>query len=1314
MKDNKLEIPEERDVQSGKERPIFLELVGNFEVKLKNKTREEKIKIIKGEASLIEGDLDKNCFFDSKNISRKDLNCKRKKGNIRRYNKNNNKRNRINYKKNTFLIIIIMLFFNLIIPNNNMIEYKSSSITLKIQGSGFNNILSSSFQSIYYPNITYINGNIISINNFTQYFNEINNSIKLVWNNSINNCYRMFHGCSNIIEIDLSNFDTSEVSIMWSMFEGCSQLSSLNLSNIDTSQVTDMDSMFCGCSQLISLDLSNFKTSNVIWMNNMFSGCSQLSSLDLSNFNTTNVNYMNDMFSNCSQLSSLDLSNFNTSYVEDMYNMFSGCSQLSSLNLSNFNTSNVYYMNDMFSGCSQLSSLDLSNFNTSNVEDMNNMFSGCSQLSSLNLSNFNTSNVYYMNNMFSGCSHLSSLDLSNFNTSNAEDMNNMFSGCSKLEYINLNNFIGNNSLLLDDILNNAPINLVLCLSGSGAQILENLMDKNYYTLDCSVNWKINQKKIINKTDICFDNFNRGILYKFVYHGLYYENFINGNLTNNSTIKYCQCDINNCSSCSNISFIDLEYDLYEVEDNDNQNGYRKCYKDTTGYYLDMNDSIYKKCYYSCEKCEVQGNNNTHNCEKCSNDYPLEFKINNNYTNYSNCFQNCRYYYYFDENNDFFCTDNNTCPKKFPILIGIECQKDIKIINMDENLNNCLNNEKTNEKEIYCYDTILKDIEDIYSSRYFDTSDIDNGLDQIIEIDKTRVILSTTENQKNNINSDFTTIDLGDCEQSLRQAYNLSDDDTIYIKMLEISQEEMQVPKVEYDIYTKSNGKNLIKLSLNACQNTKISLLIPINVDNIDKLNSSSGYYNDLCYTATSDSGTDISLEDRKNEYPSKAPCQDGCDFSYYNDTLKKAKCACKAKESSSSFEDMKIDKNKLLENFKNLKNIVNVKLLKCLKVLFNKKGLIKNVGFYIFSTIFIFHIIILILFYQKRLNLLIDKIKCIIFAIKILKSKKGEEKIIGFKEVNDNNNYVNEIIIDDGNVQIKRKANKIRKNRYKVTKKEREKVLDISNKDDNSDNKIYINRNNNIVTDGNNKMEFKNYPQLYEIKKYESIMDYTEDEMNDLSYDLALKNDKRTYWQFYISLIKTKHEFIYAFVFNKDYNSRIIKIDLFVFGFGLNYAVNGLFFNDDTMHNVYENKGLFDISYQLPLIIYSSFISMFLSALVQILGLSNDAIISFKQSEEAQNVDKRGKKLIKMLKIKFVFYFILSFILLIAFFYYISIFDAVYKNTQFLLLQDTFIGFALSMVTPFVIYLIPGLFRLPALAAHNRRCVYNFSKLFTIL
>ena len=145
-----------------------------------------------------------------------------------------------------------------------------------------------------------------------------------------------------------------------------------------------------------------------------------------------------------------------------------------------------------------------------------------------------------------------------------------------------------------------------------------------------------------------------------------------------------------------------------------------------------------------------------------------------------------------------------------------------------------------------------------------------------------------------------------------------------------------------------------------------------------------------------------------------------------------------------------------------------------------------------------------------------------------------------------------------------------------------------------------------------------------------------------------------------------------------------------------------------MHNVYESKGLFDVSYQVPIIIYSSFISIFLGALVQMLGSSNDAIIVFKQSEETNNINERGEKLIKKIKIKFVFYFILSFLLLFCFWYYISMFDAVYRNTQFLLLQDTAIGFGLSLVTPFIIYLIPGLFRIPSLRTpqQDKKCLYN--------
>ena len=158
------------------------------------------------------------------------------------------------------------------------------------------------------------------------------------------------------------------------MFYGCSNLTNLDLSNFNTQNVTNMREMFCGCSNLTNLDLSNFNTKNVTDMIGMFYGCSNLTNLDLSNFNTKNVTDMNEMFANCSNLTNLDLSNFNTKNVTNMMGMFYGCSNLTNLDLSNFNTKNVTDMSRMFANCSNLTNLDLSNFNAQNVTDMSEMF----------------------------------------------------------------------------------------------------------------------------------------------------------------------------------------------------------------------------------------------------------------------------------------------------------------------------------------------------------------------------------------------------------------------------------------------------------------------------------------------------------------------------------------------------------------------------------------------------------------------------------------------------------------------------------------------------------------------------------------------------------------------------------------------------------------------------------------------------------------------------------------------------------------------------------------------------------------------------
>ena len=124
----------------------------------------------------------------------------------------------------------------------------------------------------------------------------------------------------------------------------------------------------------------------------------------------------------------------------------------------------------------------------------------------------------------------------------------------------------------------------------------------------------------------------------------------------------------------------------------------------------------------------------------------------------------------------------------------------------------------------------------------------------------------------------------------------------------------------------------------------------------------------------------------------------------------------------------------------------------------------------------------------------------------------------------------------------------------------------------------------------------------------------------------------------------------------------------------------------------------------------------LNTLLKMLALSNNSIVEFKQNKKKEDVNERGEKLKNKLNIKFILYFIISFIFLIFFWYYLSMFGAIYKNTQYYLLKDTLISFALSQIYPFGLNLIPGIFRIPSLSDSNnkRECLYKFSKILQII
>ena len=184
--------------------------------------------------------------------------------------------------------------------------------------------------------------------------------------------------------------------------------------------------------------------------------------------------------------------------------------------------------------------------------------------------------------------------------------------------------------------------------------------------------------------------------------------------------------------------------------------------------------------------------------------------------------------------------------------------------------------------------------------------------------------------------------------------------------------------------------------------------------------------------------------------------------------------------------------------------------------------------------------------------------------------------------------------------------------------------------------------------------------------------------------------------------------------NNDYNSMVIKICLFFYSFGLYYTVNALFFTDSTMNKIYEDNGEHNFIYQIPKLLYSNLICTVINLSVKILSLSEKDILKIKKIIKNELLVQKVKKIKQCLIIKFVFYYLISFLFLFIFWLYISCFCAVYKNTQFYLIKDTLISFSLSLVYPFGYYFIPGIFRLPALRNRNKECLYKISLILQLL
>ena len=219
----------------------------------------------------------------------------------------------------------------------------------------------------------------------------------------------------------------------------------------------------------------------------------------------------------------------------------------------------------------------------------------------------------------------------------------------------------------------------------------------------------------------------------------------------------------------------------------------------------------------------------------------------------------------------------------------------------------------------------------------------------------------------------------------------------------------------------------------------------------------------------------------------------------------------------------------------------------------------------------------------------------------------------------------------------------------------------------------------------------------------------EEQLNNANYTIAEKYDDRGYLRLYWSLLKLKQMFIFTFYTSTDYNIRVLKIALFILFFAFYFAFTALFFNDSIMREIYIYKGNTNAAVHVPNIILSSLCCIIMNFIVRFVTLSERDISKINCETDVQNKKKLCKSTEKILKIKVIILFAVSFILLGICWYYVSAFCAVFKNSQGHYFVNVFVAFLVCNLWPCMTSLIPPIFRKKGLN-NKSPCMYKASQI----
>ena len=745
-----------------------------------------------------------------------------------------------------------------------------------------------------------------------------------------------------------------------------------------------------------------------------------------------------------------------------------------------------------------------------------------------------------------------------------------------------------------------------------------------------------------------------------------------------------------------------------------------------------------CYFRCKECDYWGNSMFMNCSSCRDgaNYELSLKIGK----YGNCYRKvhkCGIYPYYhdydlaevlgkDEDDcgedcdvcmynftcpeflPFFVYDTHECVEYCPItdVIGNVCEMSRRggmillenpfgLRSRFENINSTVSINEIISSQIFKYIAKSYDINVNSLSQsinnYLGNGKIYNlpeskiiiGNNISIELTSVKLELEKLNNLLSGVkpaNNNASILDLSQCSAILKKKYGLKDEeDLMIIKgdiISQLTNQQYLGNDVEYQIFSSSLGAFL---PLQDCKEAGVPAVIKslLNYTNLlgsfqsklsgleqgyNQFDVNSPFYNDICTPFTNEYGTDVLLDDRRNDYFTEENnfCQDGCSFTGYDETLGYFSCKCPIKDTiGGSFETQyTTEKMEIPDSFyQRYLGYSNIKVFKCASEVFSSRGQKKNFGSYVLLTCLASFIGVVVFYFVKGTKMLDD-----IFAgLRNIKSVSNPPKKPGEEEPPD--------------------ETKSKKEQHDEIKEKEGYPVFVENKDID--------------------------PST--IRKDVTLKD---EELNFAEFNDAKEHDKRSFVQYYWSLLKMKQLFIFTFYTSTDHNLRIIKIALFILFLSFYFAFTALFFNDNIMRSIYIYKGNTDAAVHIPNIILSSICCLIMSLIVRFISLSERDIMRVARETNPDHRTSLSEKTKRALKVKIIILFVVSILLICLCWYYVSAFCAIFKNSQGHYFTNVLFSFIICNIWPCVTSLIAPIFRIKSLKDQNGECMYKFSQIIS--